>query len=158
MNRPENVQAFLSIAQAKNEIAESWFAAAGKSLAEVKKQINDSGDPDSFAFPNDLQISLKVNIESTRATVNVCSRMLPGKTDEYIIIGAHYDSFGLWKCGPRSRLYPNRSDSSGCGRQCVLHRWSDGTGAASRAQEGPTPARNSIRFVRGGGAWVAGLS
>ena len=89
---PEN--AGIVIAQAKNEIAESWFAAAGKSLAGVQSQINESSTPDSFAFPGNLRISLKVNIESTRATVNNVLAYLPGKTGEYIIIGAHYDHLG----------------------------------------------------------------
>jgi aminopeptidase YwaD len=89
---PEN--AGIVIAQAKNEIAESWFAAAGKSLAGVQSQINESSTPDSFAFLGNLRISLKVNIESTRATVNNVLAYLPGKTGEYIIIGAHYDHLG----------------------------------------------------------------
>jgi hypothetical protein len=37
---------------------------------------------------------LKVNIESTRATVNNVLAYLPGKTDECVIIGAHYDHLG----------------------------------------------------------------
>jgi Zn-dependent M28 family amino/carboxypeptidase len=37
---------------------------------------------------------LSVNIESTRATVNNVLAYLPGKTDEYVIIGAHYDHLG----------------------------------------------------------------
>ncbi len=92
VNGPEN--AGVVIAQAKNDVAESWFAAAGKSLPAVQSQINDSSAPESFAFPSDLRISLKVNIESTRATVDNVLAYLPGKTDEYIIIGAHYDHLG----------------------------------------------------------------
>ena len=45
-------------------------------------------------FRTRLQISLAVNIEKTRATVNNVLAYLPGKTDEYIIIGAHYDHLG----------------------------------------------------------------
>jgi hypothetical protein len=92
VNGPEN--AGVLIAQAKNDVAETWFAAAGKSLPAVQSQINDSSAPASFAFPSDLRISLKVNIESTRATVDNVLAYLPGKTDEYIIIGAHYDHLG----------------------------------------------------------------
>jgi len=51
-------------------------------------------DSASFAFPENLKISLGVNIEKTRATVNNVLAYLPGKTDEYIIIGAHYDHLG----------------------------------------------------------------
>ena len=92
VNGPEN--AGIVIVQAKNEAANAWFAAAGKSLAETQNQINSSTAPASFAFPDELRISLAVNIESTRATVNNVLAYLPGKTDEYIIIGAHYDHLG----------------------------------------------------------------
>jgi hypothetical protein len=92
VNGPEN--AGIVIAQAKNEIANAWFASAGRSLAETQSQINSSSTPASFAFPDKLQISLSANIEKTRATVNNVLAYLPGKTDEYIIIGAHYDHLG----------------------------------------------------------------
>jgi hypothetical protein len=89
---PEN--AGILFVQVKNAAAQAWFAAAGKSLADVQNQINTSGNPESFAFPANLKISLNVNIESTRATVSNVLAYLPGKTDEYIIIGAHYDHLG----------------------------------------------------------------
>jgi len=80
--------------QVRNAVAESWFQAAGKSLREVQKQINTTAKPDSFAFPENLRISVNVGIQSTRATVNNVLAYLPGKTDEYVIIGAHYDHLG----------------------------------------------------------------
>src|ERR1700686_2520048 len=94
VNGPEN--AGIAIVQAKNEAVNAWFAAAGegKSLAETQNQINSSSTPASFAFQDKLQISLGVNIEKTRATVNNVLAYLPGKIDEYIIIGAHYDHLG----------------------------------------------------------------
>jgi hypothetical protein len=92
MEGPEN--AGIAIVQVKNATATAWFMAAGKSLADIQTQINTSSAPSSFAFPAGLQISLGVNIEKTRATVNNVLAYLPGKTDEYIIIGAHYDHLG----------------------------------------------------------------
>src|SRR6202171_4099028 len=89
---PEN--AGILFVQVKNDVAQAWFAAAGKSLADVQNQINASSNPASFTFPANVRISLNVNIESTRATVNNVLAYLPGKTDEYIIIGAHYDHLG----------------------------------------------------------------
>ena len=89
---PEN--AGILFLQVKNAAAQEWFAAAGKALADVQNQINTSANPASFTFPDNLRISLKVNIESTRATVNNVLAYLPGKTDEYVIIGAHYDHLG----------------------------------------------------------------
>src|ERR1700738_2778321 len=89
---PEN--AGILFVQVKNAAAQEWFAVAGKSLADIQNQINISSKPESFAFPSNLQISLSVGIESTRATVNNVLAYLPGKTDEYVIIGAHYDHLG----------------------------------------------------------------
>jgi hypothetical protein len=89
---PENTGILFT--QVKNAVADSWFKAAGKSLAEVQGSINASSKPASFAFPDTLHASLNVSIESTRATVDNVLAYLPGKTDEYIIIGAHYDHLG----------------------------------------------------------------
>jgi hypothetical protein len=92
VNGPENVGTV--IVQVKNDAASAWFADAGKSLTDIQNQIDSSSTPSSFAFPDKLQISLGANIEKTRATVNNVLAYLPGKTDEYIIIGAHYDHLG----------------------------------------------------------------
>ncbi len=92
VNGPEN--AGIEIVQVKNDAAGAWFSANGKSLAEIQNQINSSSTPASFEFSDRMRISLGVNIEKTRATVNNVLAYLPGKTDEYIIIGAHYDHLG----------------------------------------------------------------
>ncbi|MGE5321735.1 MAG: M28 family peptidase [Actinomycetota bacterium] len=82
------------LVQVKNAEAEKWFRAAGKSLAEVQAQIDHGTQPHSFAFPGDVRISLKVGIEHMHATVNNVLAYLPGQTDEYVIVGAHYDHLG----------------------------------------------------------------
>jgi len=92
VNGPEN--AGIVIVQVKNAVADEWFVAAGKSLSAVQKEIDTSSTPASFALPDSLRVSLNVNIESIRATVNNVLAYLPGKTDEYMIVGAHYDHLG----------------------------------------------------------------
>ncbi|HKM86548.1 MAG TPA: M28 family peptidase [Terriglobales bacterium] len=89
---PEN--AGIICLQVKNAVAEGWLKAAGKSLAELQDQINASSKPASFALPESQTAALTVSIETTRATVNNVLAYLPGKTDEYVIIGAHYDHLG----------------------------------------------------------------
>jgi len=89
---PENVG--ILFAQVKNSVAEEWFRAVGKSLKDAQKQINSAVKPDSFALPDSLRISLAIGIETTRATVNNVLAYLPGKTEEYVILGAHYDHLG----------------------------------------------------------------
>jgi peptidase M28-like protein/PDZ domain-containing protein/PA domain-containing protein len=88
------VNSGILLVQVKNAVAESWFQSAGKSLTAVQEQINSSSKPDSFTFPENLQITLHVNIENTQATVDNVLAYLPGQTEEYIIIGAHYDHLG----------------------------------------------------------------
>jgi len=84
----------IMLVQVKNQILNDWFKAAGKSLADVQLQIDHSTKPQSFVFPEQLHVSINVDIETTRATVNNVLAYLPGKTDEYVIIGAHYDHLG----------------------------------------------------------------
>jgi hypothetical protein len=89
---PENVG--IPFVQVKNSVAEEWFHTADKSLKDVHAEINSVTKPASFAFPDTLRASLTVGIQTTRATVNNVLAYLPGKTDEYVILGAHYDHLG----------------------------------------------------------------
>ena len=89
---PEN--AGIILVQVKNDVAQAWFAAAGKSLATVQEQMNASGKPGSFAFPDSVHLALEVSIETEHNTVNNVLAYLPGKTDEYVVLGAHYDHLG----------------------------------------------------------------
>jgi len=89
---PENVG--IEMVQVKNAIADSWFQSVGKTLKDVQDQINASTKPASFAFPDALHISMNIAIETTRATVNNVLAWLPGQSDEYVIVGAHYDHLG----------------------------------------------------------------
>ena len=89
---PENVG--IVMVQVKNAIADSWLQSAGKSLKDVQGQINSATKPASFSFPETLRLSLHIDIETTRATINNVLAWLPGQTDEYVIVGAHYDHLG----------------------------------------------------------------
>ncbi len=89
---PENIG--IVLVQVKNDAADPWFRAAGKSIAEAQGQIDHATRPQSFALPETLHMTIHVDIETTRATVNNVLAYLPGKTDEYVIIGAHYDHLG----------------------------------------------------------------
>jgi hypothetical protein len=94
---PEDVG--IPFVQVKNQAADGWFSAAGKSLADVQSQIESTGKPASFAFSPELRVALTTNIEKKRAVVNNVLAYLPGKSDEYIILGAHYDHLGRGEYG-----------------------------------------------------------
>ena len=89
---PENVG--IVMMQVKNAVADSWFQAGRKSLKEAQDQINSSTKPASFAFPDTLHLALRIDIETTRAKVDNVLAWLPGQSDEYVIVGAHYDHLG----------------------------------------------------------------
>ena len=89
---PENIG--IVFVQVKNAVAETWLQAAGKSLKDLQDQIDAATKPASFALPDTLHLSLNVDIETTRATVNNILAYLPGQTEEYVIVGAHYDHLG----------------------------------------------------------------
>ncbi|HEV2399025.1 MAG TPA: M28 family peptidase [Candidatus Sulfotelmatobacter sp.] len=89
---PENVG--IVMAQVKNAVADGWFQTAGKTLKDLQDQIDQSTKPASFDFPASISASMKIDIETTRARVNNVLAWLPGQTDEYVIIGAHYDHLG----------------------------------------------------------------
>ena len=91
--------------QVTNSATEGWFRSAGKSLADVQQEINHFGKPASFAFPEALQVSGKIDIEQLHARVDNVMAYLPGKTDEYIIIGAQYDHLGR---GDSNSLAPSQ--------------------------------------------------
>jgi Zn-dependent M28 family amino/carboxypeptidase len=81
--------------QVKEAIAEKWFAAAGKKVEQIMLGIDQSLKPDSFAFSASLQLDASVDLERLVKTVHNVAAYLPGTTNEYVIIGAHYDHLGL---------------------------------------------------------------
>jgi Zn-dependent M28 family amino/carboxypeptidase len=81
--------------QVKAEVAERWFALAGKSLAAVQEAIDKDLQAQSFAFLPQLRVNANLDVQRAVKTVNNVAGYLPGSSDEYIVIGAHYDHLGL---------------------------------------------------------------
>jgi hypothetical protein len=82
--------------QVKNSVANLWLQKQGKTLNEIQTEaggdLQSNGSPVSTS--TGLILSLHVNIETLHATVKNILAYLPGKTDEYVILGAHYDHLG----------------------------------------------------------------
>jgi hypothetical protein len=51
--------------------------------------------PRSFALPESVHIHVSVDIQRDHRMVHNVAGYLPGDTEEYIVIGAHYDHLGL---------------------------------------------------------------
>jgi hypothetical protein len=83
---------FVQVAEAR---VDKWFSDAGQSLDKVQADIDKDLKPRSFAFPDTIRVDANLDVERAVKTVHNVVAMLPGQTDEYVIIGAHYDHLGL---------------------------------------------------------------
>jgi Zn-dependent M28 family amino/carboxypeptidase len=115
--------------QVKAEVAQRWLKLAGHSLEEVVKAIDTDLRPRSFALPVTLSVKMSVDLlRETRPVSNVLG-YLAGETDEYVIIGAHYDHIGLgeqfsMQPAKRGTVHPGADDNaSGTAGVIELARW-----------------------------------
>jgi hypothetical protein len=108
--------------------AEAWLKAAGKNLGSMVEAIDKELKPQSVTLPN-FNVSMTVNILHESKTVHNVIAYLPGKTDEYVIVGAHYDHLGL---GDDHSLAPSQigqihhgadDNASGTAGVIELARW-----------------------------------
>src|SRR5260370_2109336 len=81
--------------QVKEARVEEWFTASGKSLEKIQGDIDKDLKPRSFAFPDTIRVDANLDVQRPVKTVHNVAAMRPGQTDEYVIIGAHYDHLGL---------------------------------------------------------------
>ena len=103
MAGPED--AGIPIVQVKNVAAEAWFKSAGASMSQLQREIDEKSEPRSRTLPESLRVSLSVDIESLRTRVHNILAYLPGRSDEYVVLGAHYDHLGR---GNASSLAPSQ--------------------------------------------------
>jgi hypothetical protein len=114
----------------KEDIAARWIADAGKNLDEIGAAIDKDLKPRSFALPDSIQVRENVDIERVIKTVHNVAGYLAGETDEYLIIGAHYDHLGLgeqFSMSPSlagTTVHPGADDNaSGTAGVIELARW-----------------------------------
>ena len=79
----------------KSDRVASWFNDAGKSVDSVIAGIDKDLQPRSFVFPETIQVEAETEVVRDIKTVHNVAAYLPGSTNEYVIIGAHYDHLGL---------------------------------------------------------------
>lgn len=84
--------------QLKEEVVKPWFdgtkAAGGKDIEALEAAIDADLKPRSFALTG-IEVRETVDVQRAVKTVNNVLAYLPGQTDEYTIVGAHYDHLGL---------------------------------------------------------------
>lgn len=114
--------------QVKETDAEAWMRAEGRDLKEIVTGIDRDLKPHSFTLAK-LTVDMSVDIQHDQRTVHNVAAYLPGKTREYLIIGAHYDHLGL---GDEHSLAPSQlgtihpgadDNASGTSGVIELARW-----------------------------------
>ncbi len=95
-----------SLLRPSEEVAEAaaWIKAEGKDLHEIQTGIDSDLKPRSFTFTK-LTADLAVDIKHDTKIVHNVEAYIPGQTNEYVIIGAHYDHLGL---GDEHSLAPSQ--------------------------------------------------
>jgi hypothetical protein len=116
--------------QMKAELGMRWIIDAGKNLDDIGAAIDKDLKPQSFALPDSIQVRANVDVERVIKTVHNVAGYLPGETDEYVIIGAHFDHLGLgeqFSMAPSlagTTVHPGADDNaSGTAGVIELARW-----------------------------------
>ena len=97
----------IPMVQVSAKVAEGWLRGSGRSLRLLRRDIEESRRPQSFPLAKSLRVRLSVDVEHVRATVSNVAGYLPGESEEYIVLGAHYDHLGL---GGEGSLAPGRPE------------------------------------------------
>lgn len=89
--------------QVKASLVAQWLEPSGKNLKSWIEAVDKNLKPESFEIPG-LTVDLDVNVQrEVRQVPNVVA-YLPGETDEYVILGAHFDHLGM---GEQSSMAPD---------------------------------------------------
>ncbi|HFB98540.1 MAG TPA: M28 family peptidase [Bryobacterales bacterium] len=121
---PAGIPAFHVSAAAMRE----WFRIAGKDFDRTQERLNRL-EPAGFAWPEEFRVALRSDVRSERRRVRNVAAWLPGRTDEYVIIGAHYDHIGRGEQFSLARnatgtVHPGADDNaSGVAGLIELARW-----------------------------------
>jgi len=114
--------------QVKEDVVKPWFEAAHKNIEDLETAIDGDLKPRSFALTG-VEVREDVDVERAVKTVNNVTAWLPGETDEYLIVGAHYDHLGLgeqFSMAPSlaGTVHPGADDNaSGTAGVLELARW-----------------------------------
>jgi hypothetical protein len=88
--------------QVKRAVVDQWLN--GTTLEALQSKIDTATKPASFE--TNVKVSLQVDVTRKQATVHNVLGYLPGRSKEYIIIGAHYDHIGY---GHQNSLAPSQA-------------------------------------------------
>jgi len=113
--------------QLKEADADAWLKNEGHSLEAAYQSIKKDGQPHSFTLQHG--VSMDIDVQRDSKTVHNVAAYLAGSTNEYVVIGAHYDHLGLGdehSLAPSQigQIHPGADDNaSGTAGVIELARW-----------------------------------
>lgn len=93
------------VEQLSTQYADELLSHKKQNTAELIKQIDSDLKPRSFEFSSSISAKLVVRFAEEKRHVHNVIGYLPGRTREYVILGAHYDHLGL---GEQNSLSPSQ--------------------------------------------------
>ena len=85
--------ATLPIIQVKREVANHIIRESGKLLEDLEASYKDQYQ--AYSFSTNTVLEAKVDIQPEKTTTMNVVGMLPGQSDEIVVLGAHYDHLGM---------------------------------------------------------------
>ncbi len=89
--------------QVRASVAGRWLERAGVSLKQWVEETDRTLKPKRVAIPG-LRVEVAAEVVRKRSASPNVAAYLPGETDEYVIIGAHFDHLGM---GEQSSMAPD---------------------------------------------------
>lgn len=93
----------LPFVQVRAAVAEKWLERAGIHLKQWIEETDRTLKPKPAVIPG-LRLEVAAEVVRRRSASPNVAAYLPGETDEYVVIGAHFDHLGL---GEQSSLAPD---------------------------------------------------
>jgi hypothetical protein len=138
-------------ASISGEVADALLAPSGKKLKDLQTGL-DTENPHAeggFVLPK-VKVSMELGIEHIKKEDrNVIAALPPVGTDEYIVIGAHYDHLGmgggssLARSGEEAKIHPGADDNAS-GVALVMEL---AASLAADAAKQPAKSRRGIIFA-----------
>ncbi|HYO80710.1 MAG TPA: M28 family peptidase [Bryobacteraceae bacterium] len=119
----------IPVVQVSPDIVARWFEAGGHDFGAAQRRIDESLQPQSFAFAPSIKARLVTDLTSRQIEAANVGAYLPGRTDEYVIAGAHYDHLGAGEQFSMAQdqsgtIHPGADDNaSGTAAVVSLARW-----------------------------------
>jgi hypothetical protein len=107
----------IPVVQVKANVAEAWFRESQHDLKGIVKAIDNTLQPQSFRFPAAMKATMRIEVDRVMRPTHNVAGFLPGTSDEYIVVGGHYDHLGFgqqFSMAPSEvpKLHPGADDNA----------------------------------------------